>query len=315
MSEAKRTWRSVVALSGGVGGARFAYGLSRALEPEALTVIVNTGDDLVHWGLSVSPDLDTVMYTLADLSDDERGWGLQNETFHALEGMRRYGADAWFMLGDRDLATHLERTRALSLGETLSDVTERLRRALGVTARILPMADEPCRTQIDTEAHGTLPFQDWFVRHRARPIVKKVWFNADPSPTSGALRAIAEAELVVIGPSNPYVSIDPILTRPGLKRALAQRPVVAVSPIIGGKAVKGPLGEMIPELAGLAPSAAAVAHHYGDLLSGFVVQSGDGAGVAVPVLECDTLMRTKDDRTRLARQVLSFGESVCKSGV
>lgn len=314
MNEAKRTWRSVVALSGGVGGARFAYGLSRALEPEALTIIVNTGDDLSHWGLSVSPDLDTVMYTLAELSDDDRGWGLCGETFHALESMRRYGADDWFMLGDRDLATHLERTRALARGETLSEVTDRLRRALGVTARILPMADEPCRTRIDTEAHGTLPFQDWFVRHRARPKVRRIWFEGDPAPTSAVLRAIAGAELVVIGPSNPYVSIEPILSRSGVKSALARRTVIAVSPIIGSKAVKGPLAEMIPALAGIAPSAAAVARHYGSLLSGFVVQPGDGAGIEVPVLECDTLMHTREDRTRLARTVLAFGESACASG-
>lgn len=310
MTAAESRFRSVVALSGGVGGARLAHGLSKALPPEALTLIVNTGDDFVHWGLAISPDLDTVMYTLAELSDDERGWGLKGETFSALERVRHYGGEAWFMLGDRDLATHLLRSEARSRGDTLTQVTARLSKALGIGARILPMADEPCRTMIDTEAHGTLPFQEWFVRHRA-PAVRRVWQSAKPTPAPGVISAILSADLVVIGPSNPYVSIDPILSLPGVRESLAERLVVGMSPIVGGKAVKGPLGEMIPALAGEPPSAAAVARHYGALLGGLVVERGDEEGMThVRVLATDTVMRTKDDRARLAREVLAFAEAL-----
>jgi LPPG:FO 2-phospho-L-lactate transferase len=280
------------------------------LAPGALTVIVNTGDDFVHWGLSISPDLDTVMYTLAGLSDDERGWGLRDETFRVLEGVRCYGGEDWFMLGDRDLATHLARTQGLSQGRTLSDVTTAQRTALGVHARILPMADDPCRTMVDTEGHGTLGFQEWFVRHRAPP-VKRVWFEGDPPPSEGVLSAIEGADLVLVGPSNPFVSIDPILSRPGVRSAIAERPVVAVSPIVGGRAIKGPLAEMLPRLVGEAASAGAIARHYGPLLSGIVVDCGDEGAVAdVPVLATQTVMRTVADRARLAREVLAFASAL-----
>lgn len=310
MNGGEKRFRSVVALSGGVGGARFAHGLSKALPAEALTLIVNTGDDFVHWGLAISPDLDTVMYTLAELSDDERGWGLEGETFSALERVRRYGGEDWFMLGDRDLATHLLRSEALTRGETLTDITARLSTALGVGARILPMTDEPCRTMLDTEAHGTLPFQEWFVRHRA-PRVRRVWQRATPTPAPGVIPAILAADLVVIGPSNPYVSIDPILSLPGVRDALGQRPVVGLSPIVGGRAVKGPLGEMIPALSGEPPSAAAVARHYGKLLTGFVVERGDEQGMSgVPVHATETVMQSREDRIRLAREVLTFAATV-----
>jgi LPPG:FO 2-phospho-L-lactate transferase len=301
--------KKVVALSGGVGGARFVHGLSRALEEAgaALTVVVNTGDDFEHWGLHVSPDCDTVMYTLADLAHEERGWGLAEESFNTLSMVRRYQGDAWFQLGDRDLATHILRTQALGRGETLSAVTLRLSRALGVHATLVPMADGPCRTMIDTVDQGTLSFQDWFVRHRAAPAVRAVRFEGDPPPAPAVLPALAEADLVVFGPSNPYVSIDPILSRPGVRAALAGRPVVAVSPIVGGKAVKGPLGSMIPELAGVVASPAAVVQHYGGLLTGIVVERGDEGGVtSIPVLATDTVMKSRADSLRLAREVLAF---------
>ena len=316
-----RLWSSVVALSGGVGGARLLHGLSRALAEsgrnEALTVVVNTGDDFRHWGLQISPDLDTVMYTLADLADEERGWGLANESFHALEQVRRYGGEDWFSLGDRDLATHLLRTKAMSDGETLSSVTARLCRSLGITARILPMCDAPCRTMIDTEEHGRLPFQQWFVRHRAAPAVRAIRFEGDCRPAPGLLSAIEAAELVVIGPSNPYVSIDPILALPGVRAAIARKPVVAVSPLVGGKAVKGPLASMIPQLTGQAASSAAIAKHYGSLLRGLVIERGDEAGVslplplpALPLLATETVMRTRAESLRLARELLVFAESL-----
>jgi LPPG:FO 2-phospho-L-lactate transferase len=295
----------VVALSGGVGGARFVHGLSRALGGD-LTVIVNTGDDFEHWGLHVSPDVDTVMYTLADLAHEERGWGLAEETFQTLEMVRRYGGDGWFQLGDRDLATHLLRTQALARGEALSAVTARFSRALGVGARILPMADGRCRTMIDTREHGTLSFQDWFVRHRA-PEVRAVRFEGSPPPAPGVVAAIEAADLVLIGPSNPYVSIDPILSRPGVREVLEGKRVVAVSPIVGGKAVKGPLAAMIPALSGRPPSAAAIAAHYGALLSGIVIERGDEEGLgALRVLATGTVMTSRAERTRLARELIAF---------
>jgi LPPG:FO 2-phospho-L-lactate transferase len=290
-----------------VGGARFLRGLSHALPGDALTAIVNTGDDFEHWGLHVSPDCDTVMYTLADLAHEERGWGLAEETFHTLERVRRYQGDAWFQLGDRDLATHILRTQALRRGETLSAVTERLSRALGVEAHLVPMADGPCRTMIETVDQGALSFQDWFVRHRAAPAVRAVRFEGDPPPAPAVLPALAAADLVVFGPSNPYVSIDPILTRPGVRAALAGKPVIAVSPIVGGRAVKGPLGTMIPELTGQPPSPAAIVQHYGGLLTGIVVERGDEGGLAgIPVLATDTVMRSRADSLRLAREALDF---------
>ena len=307
-----RPWRSVVALSGGVGGARLVHGLARALPDEALTTIVNTGDDFEHWGLSISPDVDTVMYTLADLAHEERGWGLREESFGALEMVKRLGGDAWFGLGDRDLATHLMRTQALHRGELLSAVTARLCKSLGVGSRVLPMADAPCRTMIETKSDGTLPFQVWFVRYLARPEVTRVRFEGAPPPAPGLLEALSHAELVVLGPSNPYVSIDPILSLPGVREAVFERPVVALSPIVHGAAVKGPLATMIPQLAGRAASPAAIARHYEGGLRAMVVERGDEAsldGEGVRVLGADTLMRTRGDSLRLAREVLAFAEA------
>jgi LPPG:FO 2-phospho-L-lactate transferase len=304
-------FRSVVALSGGVGGARLLHGLSRVLAPEALTAIVNTGDDFEHWGLSISPDLDTVMYTLADLAPEERGWGLAEESFNALGMVRRYGGDDWFALGDRDLATHLIRTEALRRGETLTAVTRRMTEALGIRCRVLPMADAPCRTIIETTSHGALPFQIWFVRHRADPPVARVRFDGGPPPAPGLIEAIAAADLVVIGPSNPYVSIDPILSLPGVRDAVLARPVVAVSPIVHGAAVKGPLARMIGDLAGVAPSPAALVHHYGPRLRGIVVERGDEDTVkGVAVRGADTIMKTRADSAKLAREVLAFAEGL-----
>ena len=308
-----REWTSVVALSGGVGGARLLHGLSRVLPAEALTAIVNTGDDFEHWGLCISPDLDTVMYTLADLAPEERGWGLSEESFQALEMIRRYGGDDWFALGDRDLATHLIRSEALRRGETLTAVTRRMNTALGVHCGVLPMADAPCRTIVHTTTHGPLPFQTWFVRHRAEPPVQRVEFQGSPPPAPGLLEAIGRAEVVIIGPSNPYVSIDPIFSLPGVREAIFARPVVAVSPIVHGAAVKGPLARMIVDLAGEAASPAALVHHYGAGLRGMVVERGDEASIRdlpVRVRAADTIMKTRADSARLAREVLAFAEEL-----
>jgi LPPG:FO 2-phospho-L-lactate transferase len=305
------TFERVVALSGGVGGARFLDGLARLLPDGALTAVVNTGDDFEHLGLAICPDLDTVMYTLSGLGDEERGWGLAGETFAAMGMVGRYAGPDWFALGDRDLATHLMRTAALRTGEPLSRVTARLCAALSVRARVLPMADAPCRTMIDTATDGTLPFQEWFVRRRAQPKVRAVRFEGRPSPAPGVLETIASCQLVLLGPSNPYVSIDPILSIEGVRAALAAKPVVAVSPIVGGRAVKGPLGTMIPDLTGQPPSAGAIARHYGSLVRGLVVERGDESTVeCVAVRATDAIMRTRDDRVRLAAEALAFAREL-----
>lgn len=315
----------VVALSGGVGGARLLDGLHQLVGDGIgeLTAIVNTGDDFVHWGLHISPDLDTVMYTLSGLANEARGWGLNDESWNALEMVRRYGGEAWFALGDRDLATHLVRTQALGRGETLSAVTARLNAALGVRAAVLPMTDGPCRTMIDLESPGdphgptvTRSFQDWFVRQRAEPAVRRVWFDGSPQPAPGVLAALEAADLILIGPSNPYVSIDPILSLDGVRAALGRRRAVALSPIVGGRAVKGPLAEMIPRLGGRPASAAAIAGHYGELLAGLVVERGDEAELAaygdrgLSVHATATVMSDRADRRRLARELLRFADSV-----
>ena len=297
---------SIVYLSGGVGGARFAHGLSRAVAPNPLTLIVNTGDDFVHWGLSISPDLDTVMYTLADVADVERGWGLAGETFQALAWVERYGGERWFQLGDRDLATHLMRSEWLRSGRTLSEVTARLCAGLGVRDRLLPMSDEPCPTLIDT-ADGTLSFQHWLVAERGRPSVRGVRSARAVQPTAAVLDAIERAELAILGPSNPYVSIDPILALPGVRERLRGRPLLAISPIVHGRAVKGPLAEMLRSLDGVEPSPAGIVRHYGPLVRAAVVERGDEAGLAeLPVLATGTLMPTREHSRELAGQVLQF---------
>ena len=308
-----REIRRVVCLSGGVGGARLLHGLARALPADALTVVVNTGDDFRHWGLYISPDLDTVMYTLSGLGHEERGWGLAVESFGALEMVRRYGGEDWFALGDRDLGTHLVRTEALARGEALSTITARLFRGLGVETRVLPMADAPCRTMIDTEADGTLPFQEWFVRRRTAPAVKRVWFDGTRTPAPGVVEAIEAADLCVIGPSNPYVSVDPILAMDGVRAAMEGRPVVALSPIVGGRAVKGPLAEMIRALRGEDASPGAIVRHYAGLLRGIFVEEGDEASAreaGCAVRGGRTVMTDRAESLRLAREVLDFAASL-----
>ncbi len=300
----------VVFLSGGVGGARLLHGVAQALPPESLTVIVNTGDDFTHWGLRICPDLDTVMYTLGEHADEARGWGLRDESFRALERMKSLGAEAWFALGDRDLATHLVRTEALNAGSSLTQVTAELCARHGVRPRVLPMCDAPRPTWLDTFDHGELPFQRWLVEHRA-PRVRAVLLRGEARPSEQVLRALEEADLVLIGPSNPYVSLDPMLALSGVRARLAQKCVVAMSPIVGGKAVKGPLAEMIPTLAGREPSPQAIVDHYQGLLSGIVVERGDEASVqGIARYATSTVMGGKEDRLRLAREVLAFAQEL-----
>jgi LPPG:FO 2-phospho-L-lactate transferase len=306
---------NVVYLSGGVGGARLAHGLARALPANALTLAVNTGDDLWHWGLRICPDLDTVMYTLADLAAVERGWGLHEETFAALSFVSRYGGETWFQLGDHDLGTHLMRSEWLRAGASLTDVTARLCRGLGVAHAIVPMSDSACETMIETAA-GTRTFQRWLVQERAQLDATRVWFRreneaAQTAASPSLLAALDAADLVVIGPSNPFVSIDPILGCTGVRERLARLPVIAVSPIVRGGAVKGPLARMLATLSQAEATPQAIADHYGALLNGFVGEVGDALPEAtLPCHAAQTIMATRDDSLRLAREVLGFAERI-----
>ncbi len=304
----------VIALAGGVGGAKLADGLAQVLPPEDLTIIVNTGDDFEHLGLKICPDLDTVCYTLAGLANPVTGWGRVDETWNAVENVTQLGGPDWFQLGDRDLGTHLERTRRLRAGQTLSQITQDFCAAWDIGPTVLPMSDDPTPTIVYSDA-GELPFQEYFVQRRCEPVVSGFRFEgvANASPSPGIVSRIEAADLVVICPSNPWVSIDPILAVPTLKSALAARPVIAVSPIIGGQAIKGPVVKMYSEL-GIEPSAYAVAEHYDDLLTGFVFDIVDSAlekeiqQLNVETLNVQTLMKTPEDRTKLAQDVINFGE-------
>ena len=301
----------VIALCGGIGGAKLALGLYRVLGPGRLTLIVNTGDDFEHHGLHVSPDIDTVMYTLAGLADAERGWGRAGETWQFMAALRELHDDAWFSLGDRDLAMHVLRTEWLRRGGLLSTFTAGVAARLGIKARILPMSDGAVRTIVCTD-EGDLAFQDYFVRRRCAPAVRAVRFDgaAAAQPAAGVKDALANAGAIVICPSNPYLSVDPILAVPQLADALkrAPAPVVAVSPLIGGQAVKGPTGKMMAEL-GIATGTHSIAAHYRGLIDGLVIDTTDGADrtqADLPVTVTNTMMRSVEDRERLARDVLAF---------
>jgi LPPG:FO 2-phospho-L-lactate transferase len=305
----------VLALSGGVGGAKLALGLYRILPPHTLTVVTNTGDDFTHLGLSISPDLDTLLYTLSGLDNPEHGWGRRDETWTFMAALEKLGGETWFRLGDGDLAIHVERTRRLAANEPLSAIIEDFASRLGIAARILPMSDAPVRTRIGS-AEGWLDFQDYFVRRRCEPVVREIVFagaaDARPHPEILALLHDPRLRLVVICPSNPFISIDPILHLPGMRAALrnCRAPVIAVSPIIGGRAVKGPTAKMMGEL-GLPVDAAAVAGRYRDLIDVYIADEEDAdtvAGLAVPVVLTRTLMTSLAEREELARTVLAAPE-------
>ncbi len=302
----------IVALSGGIGGAKLALGLSLVVPGADLVVVANTGDDFEHLGLSISPDLDTLMYTLAGLDDPQRGWGRRDETWTFMAALEALGGETWFRLGDGDLATHVERTRRLHAGETLSAITADFCRRLGIGPRIVPATDDRLRTRLRT-AEGWLDFQDYFVRRKCAPAVQELAYDGAASARThpDILSALQDPRLraVVICPSNPFVSIEPILAVGGLRQAIADcaAPVVAVSPIIGGRAVKGPTAKMMSEL-GLPVSATAVARRYADLLDAYVLDhadAADAAGLGIPTTAAPTLMLTLDDRVALARQVLA----------
>ena len=302
----------VVCLAGGVGGARLAFGLMRVLPPEDLTVVVNTGDDFTHLGLRICPDLDTVTYTLAGLDNRETGWGLTGDTFTVLDTVANLDGPAWFRLGDRDIATHLTRTELLRRGKRLTEVIAHLRRAMGVGPTVLPMTDDPFATHVITD-EGDLEFQDYFVRRRCEPRVQRIVFagaeTARPSPE--VLSALDSADAVIFAPSNPFVSIEPILALPGVRERIAAKPALAVSPIVGGQAIKGPAAKMLLEL-GLDVSPAGVATRYQGLITGFVMDEVDTAlvptveALGLQVRTAQSIMRTDTDRESLARTCLDF---------
>ena len=308
---------SVLALTGGIGGAKLCLGLQRVLPAGALRAIVNTGDDFEHLGLAISPDIDTTVYTLAGLANAELGWGRKEETWTFLKVLQTLGGPDWFRLGDGDLAMHVERTRRLASGEMLTEITADFAHRLGVPSRVMPMSDDPVRTMVGTPG-GELAFQEYFVRERCGPAVTSLRFEG---AQAARISSAAEASLgddslqaIVIAPSNPYLSIDPALAVPGMRAALRSRgaPVIAVTPLIGDCAVKGPTAKIMREL-GLTPSPLTILEHYRGLIDGFVLDERDAAlarRIDIPLRVCDTLMRSLEDRERVARAALALAREL-----
>jgi len=306
----------VTALAGGTGGAKLVDGLTGLLGSDRLTLVVNTGDDFEHLGLSISPDLDTVTYTLAGLANPQSGWGRTDETWNFLQTLKEFGSPVWFRLGDRDLALHVERTRRMKAGQPLSEVTRTFCRIFGIDHVILPMTDDPVQTIVETD-DGDLPFQEYFVKHSHEPEVRGFRFegieHAEPAP--GFLPAIEDSDAVILCPSNPWVSIDPILSIRGVREALEGKVTVSVSPIIGGQAVRGPAAKMFAAM-GIDPSACAVADHYKQILTGILIDEVDAdlapeiEALGIRARVANTMMKTQPDRKRLAEEVLTFTEEL-----
>jgi LPPG:FO 2-phospho-L-lactate transferase len=301
----------ILAITGGVGGAKLALGLAQLLGPEELTFAVNAGDDFTHLGLEISPDLDTLTYTLADLANPETGWGRRDESWQFMAALREMGGETWFQLGDRDLALHIRRTELLRQGASRTEAAAIIGQALRVAFPLLPMSDDPVRTTVHTN-QGALAFQHYFVRERCQPEVISFEFQglAAARANPAILSCLDSVDGIVICPSNPYVSVDPMLHLPGMRDALmeASAPVVAVSPIVGGTAIKGPTAKMMRELA-IPNTASAVAAHYGDLLDGFILDEQDRElkdALGLPAVVTQTVMITLQDRVDLARNVLAF---------
>ena len=304
----------IVAFAGGVGGAKLADGLAQIIKPQDLTIVVNTGDDFEYLGLSISPDLDTVCYTLAGLSNPETGWGRIGDTFNILEIVHQLGGPSWFHLGDQDIATQLERTRLLRAGRSLSQITHDFCKVWSVQCSVIPMTNQVVRTFVDTFEYGELAFQEYFVHHHCEPIVKGFRFDGieNALPTPGLLDACERADAVVFCPSNPWVSIDPILAIPDIRLAITNKCTVAVSPLVNGRAVKGPAAKMFLEM-GIQPSASAIVQHYYNLLSGFILDTSDldlSSELKIPFMATDILMKTNDDRQHLAKDVLHLIENL-----
>lgn len=298
----------VVALAGGVGGAKLADGLATFLPPDRLTVVVNVGDDFKHYGLHISPDVDTVMYTLAGVANPQTGWGIIGESWAMREMMQSYGEEIWFSLGDRDIATHILRTHSLARGHRMTSITQRLAQQLGIRQHILPATDAFTPTMVETVEYGTLPFQEYFVRYRWQPTVTRVWYdnNHEASLTPEVIEALNTADAIVICPSNPILSIDPILSVGTLRDLLAQRsvPCVAVSPLLHGRAIKGPARKIMEEL-GLDPSTNGITDFYAGLIDSLVVDRGDAPDRGT-FFETNILMQTPADRVRLAQEILNY---------
>jgi LPPG:FO 2-phospho-L-lactate transferase len=320
----------VVALAGGVGGAKLAEGLNQILPPDDLTIIVNTGDDFEHLGLKICPDLDTVCYTLAGLANPVMGWGRADETWNAMENLSYLGGPDWFNVGDKDLGMHLERTRQIKNGRLLSDITSDFCKAWGIGSTVLPMSNEDIPTIVLTK-NGELAFQEYFVKYKCQPEVIGFRFLGieDSQPPENTITAIEEATTIIICPSNPWVSIDPILSVPGIKDQIITQQsvknplpltVIAVSPIIGGKAVKGPVVKMYREL-NIKPSALSVAQHYRDILDGFVLDHVDKGyeskinDLGINTLVTDSLMMNKQDRKRLAIEIIEFTRQLQRDSI
>lgn len=303
----------VTVLTGGVGGAKLVLGLCHALPAADVTAIVNTGDDFTHMGLAVSPDIDTLLYTLADKGNKELGWGRAGESWNFMAAVRELGGEDWFNLGDGDLALHVLRTERLRRGEKLSPVIADFARAWGIGASILPMSDDPVATRVDTD-EGLLDFQHYFVRRRCEPAVRAIRFDGAEAarPAPGVIEAIAGAEAILIAPSNPFLSVDPILAVPGIREAMADAaaPVAVVSPVIGGEAVKGPTAKLMREM-GLEVSSAVIADHYGDAIDAMLIDAGDPPfDRALPHARADTLMNSLDDRVRVAKATLELARTL-----
>lgn len=307
----------VVAFAGGVGGAKLVDGLANLLSPDDFCVIVNTGDDFEHLSLKISPDLDTVCYTLGGVANPDVGWGIQDETWVTFKAVADLNGPSWFKLGDRDLATHLVRTTRLNQGELLSEITQDLCRQWGVVHRVFPMSNDPVRTIVHTAVGELLGFQEYFVHQTCSPVVSSFEFlgASAAKPVPAATEAVKAADLIIFAPSNPWVSIDPILAVPGYREVIVNKPVIVVSPIIDGKAIKGPAAKMYQEM-GIQPSAEAVAHHYRGLINGFVFDTLDCDQLEkirrwrIIPLVTDILMKDKSDRVRLAGETLEFGEAI-----
>ena len=305
----------IVTLTGGVGGAKLVLGLMRICPPEQITAIVNTGDDFRHFGLTISPDIDTLLYTLSGKANAAQGWGREGESWSFMDALKSLGGEDWFLLGDGDLALHVLRSHLLARGETLSAITARFASAWGLDLTILPMSDDPVATHLNT-SEGDMPFQRYFVERRCAPEVRAIRFEGAERaiPAAGVIEAITapDTRAIVIAPSNPWLSIDPILAVPGIREALAsaRAPVVAVSPIVGGQAVKGPTAKLMQEL-GLTVTNKSIAAHYADVIDGLLIDERDDASdISIPHDVCDTLMKTLEDRERVARAALALADRI-----
>jgi len=313
-------FRSITCFAGGVGAARFLDGLSRVYPPDRITVIVNTGDDLEYLGAYISPDIDIVTYTLAGIVDEEKGWGIKGDTYRCMEQLERYSAETWFRVGDRDFATHLLRTAFLQQGFNLSEVTEKIRSALGVKVRILPMSNDRVATKIKTSA-GLLEFQEYFVKRKFSDKVEDVTYEGanHAVPPDAVLSSLKTSEAIILCPSNPILSIGPILAIPGIREALgrARGKIVGISPIVGGKALKGPLDRIMADL-GLEVSPYSVAKLYQGVLDGFVIDEADKhlgpriERLGMKVVATRTVMNEPEVKTRLAEETVKLAESIKK---